>query len=86
VGHSRVRLKSLIGSLEERGWELRRVLQSVCKVKFVANCAREAWGPFIAAEGNLAVGVSETRTCPDRGLDIYGHCLYNPAVKSDKAG
>jgi hypothetical protein len=32
VGHSRVRLKFLLGSLEERGWELKRVSQSVCNV------------------------------------------------------
>jgi hypothetical protein len=31
-------------TLEERGWELMRVYQSICKVKWVANPAREPWG------------------------------------------
>jgi hypothetical protein len=29
-------------------------------------------GPFIAPKENLAVGVSETQTCPGRGLDMSG--------------
>jgi hypothetical protein len=28
-------------------------------------------GPFIAPQEGLAVGVSETRTCPGRGLDMF---------------
>jgi hypothetical protein len=51
-------------SLEERGREFKRVSQSVCNVKWVANHAREAWGAFYSPQENLAVGVSETRTCP----------------------
>jgi hypothetical protein len=48
-------------SLEERGWELKRVSQSVCNVKKVANCAREAWEAFYSPpQENLAIGVSET--------------------------
>jgi hypothetical protein len=35
-------------SLQERNWELKRVPQSVCNAKRVANSDREAWGPFIA--------------------------------------
>jgi hypothetical protein len=30
-------------------------------------------GPFIVSQGNLAIGVSEIRTCPDRGRT----CLAN---------
>jgi hypothetical protein len=30
--------------LEERGWELKRVSQSVYKLNWVANPIREAWG------------------------------------------
>jgi hypothetical protein len=54
----------------------------------VDNPAREAWGPFIAPppQGNLVVGVSETRTYPGRGLDMSGHHLWNLAKKPDKAG
>jgi hypothetical protein len=42
-----------LGSLElneawRRGWEHKRVSQSVCNVKWVANRAREVWGAFIA--------------------------------------
>jgi hypothetical protein len=47
----------------------------------VANPAREAWGPFIAPQGNLVIGVSETRTCPSRGPDMSNHRLWNPAKK-----
>jgi hypothetical protein len=36
-------------------------------------------GPFIAPQENLAVGVSEIRTCPDRGPDMSGQPLWNPA-------
>jgi hypothetical protein len=42
-------------------------------------------GPFIAPQENLAVRVSETRTCPGRGPDISGHRLWNPAAKPDNA-
>jgi hypothetical protein len=58
--------------------------QSVCNVKLVANGAREAWGAFYSPQENLAVGVSETRTCPGRGPNMSGHCLWNPAAKPDK--
>jgi hypothetical protein len=30
--------------------------QSVCNVKLVANCAREAWGAFYSPQENLAIG------------------------------
>jgi hypothetical protein len=48
-----VRLKSLLESLDlNEAWrrevESSRVSQSVCKLKLVANLAREAWGHFIA--------------------------------------
>jgi hypothetical protein len=33
-------------------------------MKWVANRAREVWGPFIAPQENVAIGVLETRTCP----------------------
>jgi hypothetical protein len=33
-------------SLEERDWELKRVCQSVCNVKWVASRARDVWGAF----------------------------------------
>jgi hypothetical protein len=52
----------------------------------VPNLAREAWGPIIAPQGNLAVWVSETRTCPGQGPDMSSNRLWNPAKKPDKAG
>jgi hypothetical protein len=52
----------------------------------VANPAREAWGPFIVLQGNLAVGLSKTQTCTGRGSDMSGHHLCNSAKKSDKTG
>jgi hypothetical protein len=42
-------------------------------------------GTFIAHQENLAVRVSETRTCPSRGPDMFRHRLWNPAAKPDKA-
>jgi hypothetical protein len=43
-------------------------------------------GPFIAPQGNLAVGVSETRTCLGQALNMSGHPLWNPAEEPDKYG
>jgi hypothetical protein len=42
-------------------------------------------GLFIAPQENLAVGVSETWTCPGRRRDMSGHRLWNPATKPDNA-
>jgi hypothetical protein len=36
-------------------------------------------GPFIALQENLAVGVSETQTCPGWGLDMSNEPLWKPA-------
>jgi hypothetical protein len=41
--------------------------------------------PFIAPQENLAVGVSETRTCLTWGPDMSSQSLWNPVAKSDKA-
>jgi hypothetical protein len=43
-------------------------------------------GPFIAPQGNLPIGVSETRTCLGRGPNMFDHRLWNPTRKADKAG
>jgi hypothetical protein len=43
-------------------------------------------GPFIAPQGNLPVGVLETRTCPGKGPDISGTPLWNPAYELDMLG
>jgi hypothetical protein len=43
-------------------------------------------GHFITLQGNLAVGVSETQTCPGQRPDMSGNHLSNPAKKPDKAG
>jgi hypothetical protein len=43
-------------------------------------------GPFIAPQENLAVGVSETRTCLDRGPDMSDQPLWNPAWGPDMSG
>jgi hypothetical protein len=43
------------------------VSQCVCNMKRVDNRAREAWGPFIDPQENLAIGVSKTQTCLGRG-------------------
>jgi hypothetical protein len=51
----------------------------------VTNCARESWGPFIAPQENLVVGVLETRACPGQEPNMSGHRLWNPAAKPDKA-
>jgi hypothetical protein len=62
------------------------VSQSVCNVKRVTNHAREVWGPFIAPQENLAVGVTETRTCPGWGLHMSRQPLWNPALGPDMSG
>jgi hypothetical protein len=41
--------------------ELTRVSQSVCKLNLVVNPSSEAWGPFIAPQGNLAVECQKAR-------------------------
>jgi hypothetical protein len=43
-------------------------------------------GPFIAPQENLAIGVSETRTCPGRRSDMSGQPLWNPAWGPDMSG
>jgi hypothetical protein len=43
-------------------------------------------GPFIAPQENLAIGVSETRTCLGRGPDIPGTPLWKPACGPDISG
>jgi hypothetical protein len=43
-------------------------------------------GAFIASKENLAVGVSETRTCPGRGLDMSDQLLWNLAWGPDMSG
>jgi hypothetical protein len=40
-------------------------------------------GSFIAPQENLAVGVSETRTCPGQGLDMSDKPLCKLAWGSD---
>jgi hypothetical protein len=40
-------------------------------------------GPFIAPQENLAVGVSETRTCLGRGSDMSGQTLWKLAWEPD---
>jgi hypothetical protein len=54
----------------------------------VASRAREAWGggAFSSPQGNLPIGVSETRTCLVWGLDMSGQALWNPAWEPDKSG
>jgi hypothetical protein len=43
-------------------------------------------GPFIAPQGNLFIGVSETRTCPGWVTDMSGNHLWNPTMELDKSG
>jgi hypothetical protein len=43
-------------------------------------------GPFIAPQENLVIGVSETRTCLGRVLDMSGQPLWNPAWGPDMSG
>jgi hypothetical protein len=43
-------------------------------------------GPFIAPQENLAVGVSETWTCPCRGPDMSGEPLWKSAWGPDIFG
>jgi hypothetical protein len=68
VGHSRVRLESLLGSLDlNEAWR-REVESSRECLKVFAMCIQSSpelerrGGPFIAPQENLVVGVSETRT------------------------
>jgi hypothetical protein len=50
----------------------------------VDNQAREVCGAFYSPpKGNLAIGVSEIRTCPDRGPDMSDQPLEKPARGSD---
>jgi hypothetical protein len=37
------------------------------------------WRAFYRESGKLAVGVSETQTCPGRGPNMSDHPLWNPA-------
>jgi hypothetical protein len=91
VGHSRVRLKSLLGSLDlNEAWRREVGTSRECLKVFALciECPNELerrGGPFIAPQENLAVGVSKTRTCPGRGPDMSGKCLWNPATEPDKA-
>jgi hypothetical protein len=58
--------------------------ESVSKcLQCVASHAREAWGPFIGPQENLAVGVSETWTFPGRGPNMSSQPLWNTAWGSD---
>jgi hypothetical protein len=73
-------LKRELGrNLEERGWELKRVSQGVCNVKWVVNRAREVCGAFYSPQENLAVGVSKTRTCLGWGLNMSDQPLWKVA-------
>jgi hypothetical protein len=81
VGHSRVRLKSLLGSLDlNEAWR-REVGSSIECLKVFAMCIEcpseleRCGGPFIAPQENLAVGVSETRTYLGRGPNMSGQPL-----------
>jgi hypothetical protein len=65
--------------------ELNRESQSVCKLKLVVKWAEEAWGPFIAPQRNMSVGVSETQTYLSWGPDMSGNHLWNPTLESDKS-
>jgi hypothetical protein len=73
-------------SLEERGWELKRVSQSVYKLNWVANPVREAWGAFYSPPRESSHWVPETQTCLGRGPDMFDHHLWNLAKKLDKPG
>jgi hypothetical protein len=73
VGHSRVRLKSLLGSLDlNETWRI-EVESSREYLKVFVMCIEcppeleRHGGTFIAPQENLAVGVSEPRTCPGQG-------------------
>jgi hypothetical protein len=92
VGHSRVRLKSLLGRLDlNEAWK-REVGSSKECLKVFAMCIEcpselERRGePFIAPQENLAVGVSETQTCSGQGLDMSGQPLWNLAWEPDMSG
>jgi hypothetical protein len=43
-------------------------------------------GPFISPQENLAVRVSETRTCPGRAPDMSGQPLWKLARGPDMFG
>jgi hypothetical protein len=45
---------------------------------------RRGGGAFIAPQGNLAIGVPETWTCPGQGLNMSSQPLWNPATEPDK--
>jgi hypothetical protein len=92
VGHSRVRLKSLLESLNlNKAWR-REVGSSRECIKVFAMCIEcpteleRRGGPFIAPQKNLAVEVSETRTCPSQGVDMSDQPLWNPAWGPDMSG
>jgi hypothetical protein len=43
-------------------------------------------GRFITPQENLAIGVSEPRTCPGRGSNMSDQPLWKPAWESDMSG
>jgi hypothetical protein len=51
----------------------------------VTNTARECARAFYSPPRESSRWVSETQTCPDRGLDMSDNRLWNPAKKLDKA-
>jgi hypothetical protein len=59
--------------------ESSRGCQKVMQMVMNQLTTREGWRAFYRESGKLAVGVSETRTCPGRRSDMSGHPLWNPA-------
>jgi hypothetical protein len=65
--------------LEERDWELKRVSQSICKLNWVANRAREVGrGFYIPPRESAHWGI--------RDPDMSSNPLLNPAWEPDMSG
>jgi hypothetical protein len=71
--------------LEGERFRPQEIVSKSLQVDMSGQPAREAWGPFIATQGYLLVGVLETQTCLGWGPDTSGKCYWNPVRKSNKS-
>jgi hypothetical protein len=74
--------------LEGEGFGARDCLKVCASSSEWSNLLRRHGEPIIAPppQGNLPIGVSETRTCPIWGLDKSDNPLWNPAWELDMSG
>jgi hypothetical protein len=68
-----------LGSHKERLGRAQEAVKRLCRWSGTSSPRERGWRAFYREPGKLAIGVSETRTCPGRGSDMSGHPLWNPA-------